>query len=111
MICDCYCDELNWLGQKGKCKGTKEFEPCNCSGDKTKCNFYDYIRKQGLVEIGVSECTTVETLINVLKQYPKDMEVKVVIDRKVRPLAEVVLGFDLEKNKDYVWIVGKSNEM
>ena len=35
--CDCYCD--------GTCTGTKEIDPCSCGGDKSKCDFYDYVRE------------------------------------------------------------------
>lgn len=106
--CYCYRDEMNWLGYKGKCMGTKEFEACDCGGDKTKCNFYDYIREEGLLEIGATNCSTVGTLINVLSRYPKDMGVKIVIERKITPLSEVTVGLNLDENKNYIWLVGKN---
>jgi len=34
------------IEEYGWCAGTKEQEECSCGGDKNKCDFYDYIRKQ-----------------------------------------------------------------
>lgn len=34
----------------GKCSGTKECEECSCGGDKSKCDFYDYIREKARKE-------------------------------------------------------------
>lgn len=52
VLCHCYCNETNWLGYKGKCYGTKEIEPCNCGGDKTKCDFYESVRKNAEMDNG-----------------------------------------------------------
>jgi hypothetical protein len=30
----------------GVCYGTKEKEECTCGGDRTKCDFYDYIKEK-----------------------------------------------------------------
>ena len=30
----------------GVCWGTREQEECNCGGDKSKCDFYDYVRNE-----------------------------------------------------------------
>lgn len=108
MICDCYIDEMTYNGTRGKCMGTKECVPCGCKGYKSECDFYDYIRKQGLLEEGRSKYTTVETLINVLKQYPKDMCVKVVTGGKIKRLNEVKTGWNVEENREYIWLVGRS---
>lgn len=35
--CNCY--------DNGKCIGTKEMDPCNCGGDRNKCDFYPKKRK------------------------------------------------------------------
>lgn len=107
MICNCYIDEMTYGGTRGKCKGTKECDPCGCNGNKSECDFYDYIRKQGLLEEGRSKHTTVETLIKVLSNYPKDMGVKVITRGKVSKLNEVKTGFNLEENREYIWLVGK----
>ena len=40
MICKCYHDDINFIGERGVCWGTKEKEPCRCGGDETKCDFY-----------------------------------------------------------------------
>lgn len=42
--CSCYHDEVNFIGKRGVCWGTKEMEPCSCGGDAAKCDFYDYVR-------------------------------------------------------------------
>lgn len=34
----------------GYCWGTKECEPCSCEGDKSKCDFYDYVREKAQKE-------------------------------------------------------------
>ena len=39
--CSCYHEIYN----RTECWGTKEREVCSCSGDKTKCNFYQYVRE------------------------------------------------------------------
>ena len=39
-ICDCY------ISEKTSCMGTKELDPCNCNGDKSKCDFYPEVRKE-----------------------------------------------------------------
>lgn len=44
--CSCYHDEINFIGQRGVCWGTKEMEPCSCGGDAAKCDFYDYVRER-----------------------------------------------------------------
>lgn len=28
------------------CSGTKECDPCNCKGDESNCDFYDYVRER-----------------------------------------------------------------
>ena len=30
----------------GRCWGTKNAEKCNCGGDESKCDFYDYKRRK-----------------------------------------------------------------
>ncbi|MBO7731592.1 MAG: DUF551 domain-containing protein [Methanobrevibacter sp.] len=44
-ICKCYHAERNFLGKIGVCWGTKECEACLCGGDESKCDFYEYKRK------------------------------------------------------------------
>lgn len=48
--CPSYSNEKNWLGLHGVCNGTKEREPCSCDGDKERCDFYGYVRRQGRAE-------------------------------------------------------------
>lgn len=38
--CSCYHNDINFIGERGVCWGTKEKEPCRCGGDETKCDFY-----------------------------------------------------------------------
>lgn len=38
--CSCYHNDVNFIGERGVCWGTKEKEPCRCGGDETKCDFY-----------------------------------------------------------------------
>lgn len=40
MICECYHDDINFIGERGVCWGAKEKEPCRCGGDESKCDFY-----------------------------------------------------------------------
>ena len=37
--CSCY-EEGSWVQGCGTCNGTKDREPCNCAGNRTKCDFY-----------------------------------------------------------------------
>ena len=45
---DCAGYKIPWheTYTEGYCLGTKECELCQCNGDKSKCDFYDYIRKE-----------------------------------------------------------------
>lgn len=45
MLCDCYIDEMTYGGTRGKCMGTREYDPCDCQGDKSKCDFFERVRK------------------------------------------------------------------
>lgn len=40
--CDCYSD--------GRCVGTKEIDLCSCGGNKSKCDFYENVRREGDAE-------------------------------------------------------------
>ena len=40
--CDCYSD--------GRCVGTKEIDSCSCGGNKSKCDFYENVRREGETE-------------------------------------------------------------
>ena len=40
--CDCYSD--------GRCVGTKEIDSCSCGGVKSKCDFYENVRRKGDAE-------------------------------------------------------------
>ena len=46
--CSCY-EEGSWVQGCGTCNGTKDREPCNCKGDRTRCDFYsdDYKYEYG----------------------------------------------------------------
>lgn len=39
-MCDCY----HVLNNKSVCFGTKEMDPCDCEGDRKRCNFYPKYR-------------------------------------------------------------------
>lgn len=39
-MCDCYHDDMSYIGTHGVCWGTKEKDPCYCEGDPKKCTFY-----------------------------------------------------------------------
>ncbi len=44
----------------GYCSGTKEQEVCYCKGDRSRCDFYDYIREQAqreTTEYKINEAT------------------------------------------------------
>lgn len=47
MACKCYHAERNFIGKIGVCWGTKEREACSCSGDESKCDFYENVRERG----------------------------------------------------------------
>lgn len=50
--CKCYQKSNRWLPwAKGVCKGTKECDPCECEGDRTKCDFYDDVREKATKEL------------------------------------------------------------
>lgn len=36
----------SYVSDKKRCMGTKEIDPCNCEGDKSKCDFYSEVRKE-----------------------------------------------------------------
>jgi len=38
--CDCYRPNM-YKDNIDRCFGTKEIDPCNCKGNKYKCNFYN----------------------------------------------------------------------
>ena len=40
--CDCYSN--------GRCVGTKEIDSCSCGGNKSKCDFYENVRREGEAE-------------------------------------------------------------
>ena len=42
-ICKCY-EKID--SKIGLCNGTKEREYCDCKGNESKCDFYDYIREK-----------------------------------------------------------------
>lgn len=55
-MCKCFRAErkiTGWLSGNepittlvGRCNGTKEREECNCQGNESKCDFYEYVRKR-----------------------------------------------------------------
>lgn len=44
--CPCYKPEGFGPGDVARCSGTREIDPCNCGGDRTKCDFYPEIREE-----------------------------------------------------------------
>lgn len=45
--CKCYSLEYNAReGYISRCDGTKERDVCSCRGDKSKCDFYEYVRNK-----------------------------------------------------------------
>lgn len=41
----CECWEYDSV-YHGRCNGTKEIEPCKCNGIKSKCDFYESVRRE-----------------------------------------------------------------
>ena len=41
--CGCYRED-------GRCTGTREIDPCSCGGVRSRCDFYDSVRKEGNAE-------------------------------------------------------------
>lgn len=41
-VCSCY----RTCGNKSYCYGTKEVEVCTCGGDRSRCDFYENVRKE-----------------------------------------------------------------
>jgi len=39
-MCDCYRPNM-YRDNIARCFGTKEIDPCNCNGNKNKCDFYN----------------------------------------------------------------------
>ena len=47
---------------KGVCLGTKEADYCSCDGDRSKCDFYENVRKEARVEVLYSDTATQQAL-------------------------------------------------
>jgi len=68
--CKCYHTQMRYHFDTGVeepvgyCYGTKECEECSCGGDKLKCNFYDYIRRQAENDRAMRIQTTLKRLRN-----------------------------------------------
>lgn len=43
-ICECW-EQGSYIAGYDTCRGTKEREPCECKGDRSKCDFYDNVRE------------------------------------------------------------------
>ncbi len=69
--CKCYHTQMryhldtNVEEPVGYCYGTKECEECSCGGDMSKCDFYDYKRKQAQDEFNAEMQATLKELKNV----------------------------------------------
>ena len=69
--CKCYEVQSKYTYATGKiedigiCNGTKDCEECSCGGDKLKCDFYDYIRKQAQDEFDAEIQSALKELKNV----------------------------------------------
>lgn len=50
----CSCWEYDSI-YHGRCKGTKEIDPCKCNGNKIKCDFYESVRREGREEDYIDE--------------------------------------------------------
>ena len=48
--CECYKVEVFNGKQTSYCQGTKDTAACSCGGDKSKCDFYETVRQQGMEE-------------------------------------------------------------
>ena len=42
---------------KGACFGTKDVDYCSCDGDRSKCDFYEYVRREARAEARGSDAT------------------------------------------------------
>ena len=47
---------------KGVCLGTKENDCCSCDGDRSKCDFYEHVRREARAESQSSGVTTQQVL-------------------------------------------------
>ena len=47
---------------KGACFGTKDVDYCSCDGDRSKCDFYEYVRREARAEAMGSDATTQRAL-------------------------------------------------
>lgn len=47
---------------KGACFGTKDVDYCSCDGDRSKCDFYEYVRREARAEAQGSDATTQRAL-------------------------------------------------
>mgnify|MGYP003312660654 CR=1 FL=1 len=58
----CHCGASHWkLQEEGYCMGTKEQDSCKCSGDMSKCDFYESVRSRASSE---KELLPLHALIN-----------------------------------------------
>ena len=48
--------------RKGACFGTKDVDYCSCDGDRSKCDFYEYVRREARAEARGSDATTQRAL-------------------------------------------------
>ena len=52
MTCECW--DFDGTNNRGdaiyRCNGTRERELCFCKGDKSKCDFYENVKKEGELE-------------------------------------------------------------
>ena len=47
---------------KSACFGTKDVDYCSCDGDRSKCDFYEYVRREARAEARGSDATTQRAL-------------------------------------------------
>lgn len=47
---------------KGACFGTKDVDYCSCDGDRSKCDFYENVRKEARAEGRCSDTATQQVL-------------------------------------------------
>lgn len=52
---------------------------------------------------------TVRALIEKLSRYNGNMGIKIVMDRRVKPLDNIKIGYDVDTNLGYVWLCAEED--
>ena len=54
------------------CGGTKECDVCSCNGDRTKCDFYEDVRKEAKAATHKKDYVSQETVVDILDEIKRE---------------------------------------